>query len=50
MALFLGEGEKMENETKQIKSILNKMDKDEEFIITIPIISGEEDSDGTEEV
>ena len=40
----------MENETKQIKSILNKMDKDEEFIFTIPIISGEDEGDGEEEV
>ncbi len=40
----------MENETKQIKSILDKMDKDEEFIITIPLLDGKEDSDGTEKV
>ena len=40
----------MENEVMQIKSALKKMDKDEEFIITIPLTDGEEADDGTEEV
>ena len=40
----------MENAINQIKSVLDKMDKDEEFIITIPLMEGEEGADGSEEV
>lgn len=41
----------MENEVMQIRSALEKMDKDEEFVITIPLaVVGEEADDGTEEV
>ena len=40
----------MENTIKQIKSFLDKMDNTEEFIITIPLKDGKEDSDGQEEV
>lgn len=40
----------MKNAINQIKSVLEKMDKDEEFIITIPLTEGEEDSDGSEEI
>ena len=40
----------MENAINQIKSVLDKMNKDEEYIITIPLTDGEEDGDGTEEV
>ena len=40
----------MENAINQIKSVLDKMDNDEEFIITIPLMDGEEDGDGSEEI
>ena len=41
----------MENEIRQIRSVLDQMDKDDEFVITIPLASvGEEVDEGTEEV
>lgn len=41
----------MENEIRQIRSALDQMDKDDEFVITIPLAGvGEEAYDGTEEV
>ena len=40
----------MENEINQIKTILDGLKEDEEFIITIPLADGEEDNDGREEV
>lgn len=40
----------MENEVMQIRSALEKLDKDEEFVITIPLTDGEEADDGSEEV
>ena len=40
----------MENEVIQIRSSLEKMNEDEEFVITIPLTEGEEADDGSEEV
>ena len=41
----------MENEIRQIRSVLDRMDKDEEFVITIPLaVAGEEAGDGREKV
>lgn len=40
----------MENETNQIKKILENMKEDEEFIISIPLEVKEEDGDGRENV
>ena len=40
----------MEEEIKQIKSVLESMNEDEEFIITIPIVNGEESKDGRKDV
>lgn len=38
-------------EVNKIQSILSQMDKDEEFVITIPLaVVGEEADNGTEEV
>lgn len=40
----------MENEVMQIRSALEKMDKDKEFVITIPLTDGKEADDDREKV